>query len=163
LIVQSTEQLAPRTGDAIGGLLNASFGNAPEMIIALVALRAGYFDMLRASIIGAILANLMLAVGVAFLLGALRCHAQEYSAGAAPGTRQDAGERGSTGRAIASRVGASPLAARMSESLVRAAEGPGQALGISETSIAIVFLPIIGRAAESGSAVAMARKNKLDL
>src|SRR5262245_43528043 len=65
LIVLSTEQLAERTGDAIGGLLNATFGNAPELIIALVALKAGYFDMVRASIIGAILANLMLAMGVA--------------------------------------------------------------------------------------------------
>ena len=69
LIVLSTEQLATRTGDAIGGLLNATFGNAPELIIALVALRAGFFDMVRASIIGAILANLMLATGVAFFLG----------------------------------------------------------------------------------------------
>src|SRR5262245_62864900 len=83
LIVMSTEQLATRTGDAIGGLLNATFGNAPELIIALVALRAGFFDMVRASIIGAILANLMLAVGLAFLLGGLRYHTQEYNAGAA--------------------------------------------------------------------------------
>src|SRR5262245_25450179 len=82
LIVMSTEQLATRTGDAIGGLLNATFGNAPEMIIALVALRAGLFDMVRASIVGAILANLMLATGVAFLLGGLRYHTQEYNAGA---------------------------------------------------------------------------------
>ena len=66
LIVHSTEQLATRTGDAVGGLLNATFGNAPELIIALVALRAGFFDMVRASIIGSILANLMLATGVAF-------------------------------------------------------------------------------------------------
>jgi Ca2+:H+ antiporter len=74
LIVVSTEQLATRTGDAIGGLMNATFGNAPELIIALVALRAGYYDMVRASIIGAILANLMLAMGVAFFLGGLRYH-----------------------------------------------------------------------------------------
>jgi Ca2+:H+ antiporter len=83
LIVISTEQIATRTGDAIGGLLNATFGNAPELIIALVALRAGFFDMVRASIIGAILANLMLATGVAFFLGGLRYHTQEYNAGAA--------------------------------------------------------------------------------
>src|SRR5262245_28064488 len=57
LIVLATEQIAVRTGDAIGGLLNATFGNAPELIIALVALRAGFFDMVRASIIGSILAN----------------------------------------------------------------------------------------------------------
>src|SRR5262245_136725 len=59
LIVLSTEQLATRTGDAIGGLLNATFGNAPELIIALVALKGGHFDMVRASLIGAILANLL--------------------------------------------------------------------------------------------------------
>ena len=69
LIVRSTEQLATRTGDAVGGLLNATFGNAPELIIALVALKAGYADMVRASIIGSILANLLLALGMAFFLG----------------------------------------------------------------------------------------------
>src|SRR5215831_4313523 len=83
LIVVATEQLSTRTGDAIGGLLNATFGNAPELIIALVALRAGLFDMVRASIIGAILANLMLSTGVAFFLGGLRYHTQEYNASAA--------------------------------------------------------------------------------
>src|SRR6185295_15549275 len=83
LIVLSTEQLATRTGDAIGGLLNATFGNAPELIIALVALRAGFFDMVRASIIGAILSNLMLATGVAFFVGGLRHHTQEYNSSAA--------------------------------------------------------------------------------
>ena len=76
-------RFATRTGDAIGGLLNATFGNAPELIIALVALKAGYFDMVRASIIGAILANLLLAMGVGFFLGGLRYHTQEYNAGAA--------------------------------------------------------------------------------
>src|SRR6266566_4331817 len=82
LIVQATEQLSTRTGDAVGGLLNATFGNAPELIIATVALKAGLFDMVRASIIGAILANLLLAQGVAFLLGGLRYHNQEYNPGA---------------------------------------------------------------------------------
>src|SRR5262245_44229678 len=59
-IVASTEQLSTRTGDAIGGLLNATFGNAPELIIALVALKAGLLDMVRASLAGAILANLLM-------------------------------------------------------------------------------------------------------
>src|SRR5262249_49400560 len=79
LIVQATEHVSERTGDAIGGLLNATFGNAPELIIALVALRAGYLDMVRASIVGAILANLLLALGVAFLLGGLRYGNQKYN------------------------------------------------------------------------------------
>src|SRR6266566_2345474 len=83
LIVQSTEQIATRTGDAVGGLLNATFGNAPELTIALVALKAGYLDMVRASIIGAILANLLLALGVAFFLGGLRHHDQKYNPAAA--------------------------------------------------------------------------------
>lgn len=78
-IVRSTEQLATRTGDAVGGLLNATFGNAPELIIAVVALKAGLLDMVRASLAGAILANLMLACGVAFLLGGLRYRDQDYN------------------------------------------------------------------------------------
>jgi len=53
LIVKATEQIAARTGDAIGGLLNATFGNAPELIITVVALKAGLFDMVLASLIGA--------------------------------------------------------------------------------------------------------------
>ena len=60
LLVHATEQLATYTGDTIGGLLNATFGNAPELIIALVALKAGLYDMVKASIIGAILANMLL-------------------------------------------------------------------------------------------------------
>jgi Ca2+:H+ antiporter len=83
LIVQSTEKIALRTGDAIGGLLNSTFGNAPELIIAFVALRAGLTDMVRASLVGAILANLLLGLGLAFLLGGFRYHTQEFNPRAA--------------------------------------------------------------------------------
>src|SRR2546428_3899291 len=79
LIVAATEHIASRTGDAVGGLLNATFGNAPELIIAVVALKAGLFDMVRASLIGAILANLLLALGVAFFLGGLCPLDQKYN------------------------------------------------------------------------------------
>src|SRR5262249_38928559 len=82
-IVLATEQIATRTGDAVGGLLNATFGNAPELIIALVALKSGYLDMVRASLVGAILANLLLAVGVAFLTGGIRYHDQRFNPTAA--------------------------------------------------------------------------------
>lgn len=82
LLVHATEQIAVRTGDAVGGLLNATFGNAPELIIAFVALKAGLMQMVLASIIGAILANLLLALGLAFFLGGLKKHDQEYNAGA---------------------------------------------------------------------------------
>ncbi|HKE01552.1 MAG TPA: calcium/proton exchanger [Planctomycetota bacterium] len=79
LIVRATEQVAERTGDAIGGLLNATFGNAPELIIAIVAVRAGLHDMVRASLVGAVLANLLLALGVAFFYGGLRHHTQAFN------------------------------------------------------------------------------------
>ena len=81
LIVRSTEQIAARTGDAVGGLLNATFGNAPELIIALVALKAGYPNMVRASIIGGILANLLLGLGIAFFLGGIRHSDQKIQSG----------------------------------------------------------------------------------
>jgi Ca2+:H+ antiporter len=230
LIVRSTEQLATYTGDAVGGLLNATFGNAPELIIALVALRAGLLDMVRASLAGAILANLLLALGIAFLLGGLRFHNQTYNAAAArvyssmmlmaaisllvpsafsrffaPGetVREEAllniglavvllaayglylvfmlkthpdeftgdaprndvhhGPRWSRARAIAGLLTASLLAAWMSEILVGAAEGTGAALGMSQVFIGIVLLAIVGGAAESGSAIAMASRNRMDL
>jgi Ca2+:H+ antiporter len=60
-------------------LLNATFGNTPELIISLVALRAGYLDMVRASLVGAILANLLLALGMAFFMGGLRFHEQRFN------------------------------------------------------------------------------------
>src|SRR5262249_27522452 len=81
LIVEATEHISQRTGEAVGGLLNATFGNAPELIIAVVALQAGLFEMVLASLVGAILANLLLALGVAFFLGGLRYHTQEYNPG----------------------------------------------------------------------------------
>jgi len=231
LIVRATEQIATRTSDAIGGLLNATFGNAPELIIAFVALKAGLLDMVRASLIGAILANMLLALGVAFLLGGLRYRDQDYNPAAArvyssmmliavvslavpsafsrffapeetireetlldvglaialliayalylvfmlkthPGAfaakeghggEQAEGARWSLPRAIGSLVGASLLAAWMSEILVGAAEGTGTALGMTQVFIGIVFVAIVGGAAESGSAIVMARKNRMDM
>lgn len=231
LIVRSTEQIASRTGDAVGGLLNATFGNAPELIISLVALNAGYLGMVRAALVGAILANLLLALGAAFLIGGLRHHDQSFNPVATraystmmfiaaismivpstfsryfapeetirqehvlnlgiailllaayslyllfslrthPGafasvesesTTTHEEQRWGMPRAIGSLVLASMIAAWMSEILVGAAEGTGKSLGMSEIFIGIVFLAIVGGAAESGSAIAVATKNKMDL
>jgi Ca2+:H+ antiporter len=66
---ESTEHLAHRTGPTIGGLLNATFGNAAELIIAIVALRAGLIDLVKASITGSILGNLLLILGLALVAG----------------------------------------------------------------------------------------------
>ena len=68
LIVHSTEHLAAHTGAALGGLLTATFGNLPELIIAMVALRAGLVDMVRASLVGALLAvPILSAIQVMFM------------------------------------------------------------------------------------------------
>jgi Ca2+:H+ antiporter len=229
-IVHATEQIAARSGDAIGGLLNATFGNAPELIISIVAVRAGLLDLVRASLVGAILANLLLAGGVALLLAGLKTRDLEYNAGAArmyssmmllavmamvvPAafSRVFGGEEHvervralnswlallllatyglylwfslrthphlfksvtadgghgheaswSVGRALGVLLGASVLAAWMSEILVGAAEGTGEALGMSSVFIGLVVVAVVGGAAESLSAIGAARKGRLDL
>ena len=68
---EATEHLAHRTGPTVGGLLNATFGNAAELIIALMALRAGLVDLVKASITGSILGNLLLIMGLAIVAGGL--------------------------------------------------------------------------------------------
>ena len=229
LIVRSTEQVSEHTGPALGGLLNATFGNLPELIIGFVALRAGLITMVRASLIGAILANVLLALGIAFILGGRRHHVMDYNpAGArtygsmlmlavvtlavpaafhrflgaaelsadqtldiatavvllityvcyliymigthpeffaAGGGDHEAGHgpSWSPGRAVATLVAASVGAAWMSEILVGAAEATGHALAMSPIFLGMVLLAVIGGAAESGSAIAMARRNKPDL
>lgn len=230
LIVHSTEQLATYTGDAIGGLLNATFGNFPELIIAAVALKAGLYTMVLASIVGAILANLLLALGLSFFIGGTKYHVQEYNPVSArvyssmmllaiismaipssfnnlfgaqdvlkeqnllniglaivlllgyalylffmikthpeffksdqTGEEEHHENRWSKSRAIISLVIASVMAAFMSEVLVGAAEGTGEVLGMSSTFIGIIFLAVVGGAAESLSAITVAKKNKMDL
>jgi Ca2+:H+ antiporter len=69
---EATEHLAHRTGPTVGGLLNATFGNAAELIIAIVALKAGLVELVKASITGSILGNLLLILGLAFIAGGTR-------------------------------------------------------------------------------------------
>jgi Ca2+:H+ antiporter len=231
LIGHGTENLATYTGDAIGGLLNATFGNLPELIIMVVALKAGLHAMVAASIVGAILFNLLLALGIAFLLGGRRYHTQRFNAGAANiyasmmfiavlslalpsmyqrlfasagpiieqhrinvglavvlaalyalylffmvrthpeefasvgegGGGSDHGGRWSLGRSLTVLVGASVIAAVLSEILVAATEGTAEVLGLSAPFIGIVLLASTGGAAEALSAISMAGKDRLDL
>ena len=76
---RATEQLAERMGEGVGGLLNATFGNAAELIIALVALRAGLHDVVEASIAGSIVGNMLLVLGAAMLAGGLRHPEQHFN------------------------------------------------------------------------------------
>jgi len=227
LISTSTENLATYTGDAVGGLLNATFGNFPELIIAIIALKAGLHEMVLASLVGAILANLLMATGMSFFLGGLKYRNQEYNpvstrvyssmmmiavisltvpsafhrvAETLPSgnenklniylsivlligyilylvfmlkthkdffksqaAEEEHHNRWSIQRAVISLIVASVLAAFMSEVLVGAAEETGKVLGLSSAFIGLIFLAIVGGAAESISAILMARKNKMDL
>jgi Ca2+:H+ antiporter len=231
LIGTSTEHLSQHTGETIGGLLNAMFGNLPELIICVVALQAGLYAMVSASLVGAILFNLLLVLGLSFLLGGMRYHRMEFNAQAvsvysammfiavvcmalpsiyervfAPtgaATEQESinvglavlllalyglyllfvlrthpdvfASVGTTGhgdeheaawslsRCLAALVGASVLAALLSEILVAAVEGTGEALGLSTPFLGIVLLASVGGAAEGISAVTMARKGRFDL
>lgn len=79
LLSHATESVALKTGDAVGGLLNATLGNLTEMIIALTALAAGEYMLVKASIAGAIVSNALFMLGGAFLLGGLKYHIQEFN------------------------------------------------------------------------------------
>jgi Ca2+:H+ antiporter len=93
----------------------------------------------------------------------IKTHPEFFSSTGGREEEHHEGERWKISRAIITLLAASVLAAWMSEILVGAAEGTGKELGMSETFIGLVFLAIVGGAAESGSAIAMARKDKVDL
>jgi Ca2+:H+ antiporter len=79
----ATEELAARAGPGIGGLLNVTFGNAPELIIALFALGAGLHEVVKASIVGSIIGNILLVLGAAMVVGGARRERQRFDATAA--------------------------------------------------------------------------------
>ena len=79
LMGEATEELSKRLGAAWGGLLNATFGNATELIIGLFALHAGLLDLVRASIVGSIIGNLLLVLGASILAGGLKHKIQTFN------------------------------------------------------------------------------------
>jgi Ca2+:H+ antiporter len=80
---EATEQLAARSGPGIGGLLNVTFGNAPELIIAFFALLEGLQEVVKASIVGSVIGNILLVLGAAMLVGGLPREKQTFSRTAA--------------------------------------------------------------------------------
>lgn len=79
LLSHATEAVAAETGDAVGGLLNATLGNLTELIIAITALHAGQYMLVKASIAGAIVTNAVFMLGACLLIGGMRYHVQEYN------------------------------------------------------------------------------------
>jgi Ca2+:H+ antiporter len=224
---EATEHLAHRTGPTIGGLLNATFGNAAELIIAIVALQAGLVKLVKASITGSILGNLLLILGLAIIAGGLRRSELRFnrtSAGMSAGMlslavvalvlpalfhslhpeaaarlselrmseavalillatyglsllftlkthrRLFAAEGHSmegpvwgVGKAVVILGLATVAVAVESEILVHAATETTKTLGLTETFLGLIVIPIIGNAAEHAAAIVVAGKGKMDL
>jgi Ca2+:H+ antiporter len=226
-IGEATESLAHYTGPRVGGLLNATLGNAAELIITIAAIRAGLLELVKASITGSILGNLLLVMGFAFVVGGVQHGRQSFdrvnaarnavllilavlamlipslfsvSIGPTTSPRVEALTIGAAvvmiilyvlGLLDASRLEKSAvthekvpnallphwsvgislliLAAAtggivwLSEILVAVVEPVGTSLGISEFFMGIIFIPIIGNAAEHLVAVQFASQNKMAL
>ena len=79
LLSRATEAVAAKTGDSVGGLLNATLGNLTELVIALTALAAGQYMLVKATIVGAVVTNALFMLGASFFLGGLKHHVQQYN------------------------------------------------------------------------------------
>jgi Ca2+:H+ antiporter len=224
LIGRATDQLAIRAGPRVGGLLNATFGNITELIIAIFLILDDEIAVVKATLTGSILGNLLLVLGLSFLAGGLRHRDQRFDAQAAGvhatsltlaviGLFMPAlfvlttGQHGFVQREVVSGTVAGILMAMyglalvfflithehlfrapatdevpewstrtslmvliaavaivglQSELLVGALEPALESLGISKFFVGLILVPIIGNAAEHGSAVLMAMRNKVD-
>lgn len=229
LLGAATEEVAGYTGPTVGGLLNATLGNFAELVIAAMALRAGLVDLVKASITGSILGNLLLVLGAAQLAGGLKFKTQRFNPNLAGlsatllvvtviglvvpavfdvlhhdpghiktqsislwvagililgyllsllysmGTHKSAfGEGGdvaigesqphwSLKKSVIVLVLSAAAIGIMSEMLVASTEHAVESLGMSQIFVGLIFIPIIGNAAEHSSAVMMALKNRMDL
>ena len=83
LMGEATERLSERSGPGIGGLLNATFGNAAELIIAIIALKNGLYEVVKASLTGSIIGNILLVLGLSILAGGLKFERQKFNGTAA--------------------------------------------------------------------------------
>lgn len=224
-IGEATEELATHAGPALGGLLSVTFGNATELIIGFLALRAGLIEVVKATITGSIMSNLLLVLGLAMLAGGAKHTKQMFnktgalasgsnlfiaaialvmpaiflitSPSASPGVvesmsiwvsyillvvyalglyfvlhthkhlyLEEAGEfepKTSWKKALLKLVAATLAVAWVSSLLVNSIQPLVQTLGWSQLFIGVIFLAIIGNAAENFSSVLVARKNRMDL
>jgi len=222
----ATEELGKHAGPGIGGLLNATFGNATELIIAVFALANGLPDVAKASLTGSVIGNVLLVLGLSMLVGGLRHKTQMFSreasgiqitmlvvavialvmpalyvlsTGIRGGVTLEEMSLGIAGImlvayglgllfslrthrdifnpvsevveeprwtkrfALSVLVVATALVAIESEILVGSLVSAQQSLGLTELFIGVIIIAIVGNAAEHGSAVLMAWRNKMEL
>jgi Ca2+:H+ antiporter len=126
----ATERIAERTGEAIGGLLNATFGNAAELIITLAALRKGLHEVVKASLVGGIVGNILLVLGASMLAGGLRFPEQRFS--------------GSAARSQATMLSLTSIALIAPSAYHAAAGGGASRLGELSVAISVVLLVSYG-------------------
>lgn len=224
-IGESTEEISVHTGPALGGLLNATFGNATELIISVFALQAGLTEMVKASITGSIIGNLLLILGMAFFFGGLGKDEQTFNTTAARTSAStlflataaivmpavfvltsenpsvmvietlsiavsvimavsylasllfslrthrhlytvdttECSARWSVKKSVTILLASTVAVAVMSEILVGSIEPLAESLGWTELFIGMIFVAIIGNAAEHVSAITIAVKNRMDL
>ncbi|KAF8820206.1 putative manganese resistance 1 protein [Cardiosporidium cionae] len=187
LLGAATEELALHTGEIAGGLLNASFGNAVEMIMAFQALRKGLIVVVQGTLLGSILSNLLLVLGTSFFVGGLRHHVQKFNEKGAtcstsllflasfsisiPTLGKAAIENGvekehpSIGwvTGVLLLLVITIVIAFISEFLVSSIDPLISNYNINTDFIGVILLPIVGNAAEHLTAVTVAAKNKVDL
>jgi Ca2+:H+ antiporter len=221
-----TEHAATRLGSALGGLLNATFGNAAELIITIFALRRGLVDLVKASITGSIIGNTLLILGLSAVAGGTKHGTQRFDskktghhaalmilalsgmalpavfatvekdawireevsigvsilllltygayifysyfsrearAEASPEAHGPEGKSWSLARSLGVLAAAVLGTVVASELLVHSVEPVSKSLGLSEFFVGLIVIPIIGNVAEHYSAIAFARRNKMEL
>src|SRR2546428_866160 len=221
----ATEELGKHAGPGVGGLLNATFGNATELIIAVFALSRGLTEVVKASLTGSIVGNLLLVLGLSMLAGGVKYKTQHFSREASgiqitmlvvaviglvmpalyvfstgiragvpleemslgiagilllayvfglfslrthrdifnPVTEVAEKPRWEQRFALSVLVVATVLVAIESEILVGSLEAARQSLGLTELFVGVIIVAIVGNAAEHGSAILMAWRNKMEL
>src|SRR5215207_1387085 len=183
LMGRSTEELAARSGPGIGGFLNVTFGNFPELVIALFALNEGLQEVVKASVVGSILGNILLVMGAAMLAGGLRRDRQRFDRTAAnvqslmlllaavalvmPAIFElvaGAGLPRPTDEALDFPGDLERLSVGVtSEILVGSITEASENLGLSPFFVGIIVVAVVGNAAEHWVAVYFARRDKMDL
>ncbi|KAG1877648.1 calcium proton exchanger [Suillus subalutaceus] len=184
LLGEATEQLTVKLGENMSGLINASFGNAVEVIIGIAALLNGQLLIVQTSMLGSILSNLLLVLGCSFLAGGL-CHKEGVfnSAGAqaaaslkthpklfiSPASHTDEPNseetvpRMGTAAAVVALLSVTVVTAFCAEYLVSSTEETAVRYSIPKPFIGVILLPIAGNAADHVTAIWMAMKNKYEL
>ncbi|CAG8501516.1 920_t:CDS:2, partial [Racocetra fulgida] len=136
-----------KAGPAKAELLNATFGNATELIISVFALRAGEIKIVQSSMLGSIISNILLVLGTCFLTGSIKYKTQKFNQTAAQTSLIEEPQL-SIISSIMFLIIITGLISLSSEFLVNSFEGVVKTLGFTETFIGLIILPIVRNAAE---------------